>query len=359
MTAAFIFERRPRAAVLMRAPGVVHQRVVYTQVPHAVRSDLLRDEAGRYYQKIGDRVWPVNGFVGQDSHARALSPAAGVIDGELLGDDETPPTTEPEMAPAHRTLWPEPGERRLIVWGRVRDLVAKQIRHPSRLRDGHRLAAILQVYEVTRPIEVAAWRATLPSPDADLLPLTADVAARLELPAAPSRRALAAMTPGSWFAPGDRLVRLQVVSDPTAILDRRPEPAPGPGSQPATADERAAADEPGARVKRTIPERYAGPWAFVRSREDATYECSRPRNAVITRVRSAIRRWVNRADWTRWRTLLGGKTSDEQLWTVRPPAGSLNDSTLRTWATTTLLGAGYDVGVMLAEWEIFWRRKGL
>ncbi|HXW06505.1 MAG TPA: hypothetical protein VD833_14810 [Vicinamibacterales bacterium] len=357
MNAAFIIERRPRTAVLMQVPNVLHPRVVYASAAHAAPGSLLRDEAGRCYRKVGDRVWPVNGFPPPAGAAQSPAPSA-VIDGELLADTEGAPAAESPAAAAHRTLWPEPGERRLIVWGRFRDVLGKQIKYPTRLRDGHRLAVTVQVYEVTRPIEVAAWRATLPTPDADLLPLTSDVAARLELRIAPSRRALAATTPGSWFAPGDRLVRLQIVSDPTAGLEGAPgKNAAGPPTASVPRDERPPADEPVSRVRRTVPERYVGPWAFVRSREDAAYECSRPRNLV--RFTSAIRRCIHRADWKRWRTLLAGKTSDEQLWTVRPPAGSLSDPTLQAWATTTLLGAGYDVGVMLGEWEIFWRRKGL
>jgi len=57
--------------------------------------------------------------------------------------------------------------------------------------------------------------------------------------------------------------------------------------------------------------------------------------------------------------LLGAKDLEEQLWAVRPPHGSVRDPSVREWARQTLDSAGYDSRVMLREWEIFWRRKGV
>jgi hypothetical protein len=60
----------------------------------------------------------------------------------------------------------------------------------------------------------------------------------------------------------------------------------------------------------------------------------------------------------KWQILLCGKGFDEQLWAVRPPDGGLTHRAVRQWAARTLELAGYQPGVMLLEWEIFWRRKG-
>ena len=61
----------------------------------------------------------------------------------------------------------------------------------------------------------------------------------------------------------------------------------------------------------------------------------------------------------KWQSLLAGKSLDEQLWAVRPPRGMIARPDVRDWARQTLERAGYDPRLMLAEWEIFWRRKGM
>jgi len=61
----------------------------------------------------------------------------------------------------------------------------------------------------------------------------------------------------------------------------------------------------------------------------------------------------------KWRVMLGGKSLEHQLWTVTPPRGFAYHPAVRRWAAETLTAAGYDPAHMLAEWEVFWRRKGL
>ena len=60
----------------------------------------------------------------------------------------------------------------------------------------------------------------------------------------------------------------------------------------------------------------------------------------------------------KWRAMLKGKTPDEQLWAVTPPRGFSYHPLVRRWAEATFTEAGYDPAHMLAEWEIFWRRRG-
>ena len=66
---------------------------------------------------------------------------------------------------------------------------------------------------------------------------------------------------------------------------------------------------------------------------------------------------VSRAEILRWQVMLSGKSLDEQLWAVCPPTNGLAHPTVRRWVEGALAHGGYDVGVMLPEWEIYWRRK--
>src|SRR5262245_34058459 len=108
-------------------------------------------------------------------------------------------------------------------------------------------------------------------------------------------------------------------------------------------------------LKTAIPERWIKPWEFQISREEAMYDMQL---APSFRSRLAAL-FGNRKSWRKWQALLTGKSLDEQLWAVRPPRGRLAQPTTREWARKTLGEAGYDAKTMVAEWEIFWRRKGL
>ena len=60
----------------------------------------------------------------------------------------------------------------------------------------------------------------------------------------------------------------------------------------------------------------------------------------------------------RCQAMFEGKSPNEQCWAVTPPRGSSYHSTERRWAEDTLAQMGHDPGQMLAECEVFWRRKG-
>jgi len=115
-------------------------------------------------------------------------------------------------------------------------------------------------------------------------------------------------------------------------------------------------------LKTTIPEQWVKPWEFQISREEALYDMradAAARSAPFAFIRDLTDRFGNRRAWRKWQALLAGKSLDEQLWDVRPPRGLISGAAVRDWARQTLEQAGYDPRVMLAEWEIFWRRKGL
>ena len=116
------------------------------------------------------------------------------------------------------------------------------------------------------------------------------------------------------------------------------------------------------RLKTTIPEQWVKPWEFRISREEALYDmlaAASSRSAPLAFIRGLTDRFGHRQDWRKWQALLAGKSLDEQLWAVRPPRGLISSAAVRDWARQMLEQAGYDPRVMLAEWEIFWRRRGL
>ena len=115
-------------------------------------------------------------------------------------------------------------------------------------------------------------------------------------------------------------------------------------------------------MKTTVHEQWIKPWEFQISREEALYDMladASSRSAPFAFIRDLTDRLGHRQAWRKWQALLAGKSLDEQLWAVRPPRGLISGAAVRDWARQTLEQAGYDPRVMLAEWEIFWRRKGL
>jgi hypothetical protein len=145
---------------------------------------------------------------------------------------------------------------------------------------------------------------------------------------------------------------LDVEADPTEQIDRPP--ADRPVVPPPPPPQSAAA------AKTAIPERFVRPWELRISRDEALYDL----NAEAARagsLRAAVGRVLSpsrRREFRKWRAILAGKSADEQLWTVRPPRGSLRHPEVQAWLRQTLSGAGYDAERMALEWEIFWRRKG-
>lgn len=119
---------------------------------------------------------------------------------------------------------------------------------------------------------------------------------------------------------------------------------------------------PAAGLKTAIPEEWIKNWELQLSRDEALYDMrieAAANNTFIGSVRNLKRRIGNRQAFQKWQSLLCGKSLDEQLWGVRPPSGQFSHPQVREWAQRVLSQAGYDAGVMLPEWEIFWRRKGL
>src|SRR5215813_6333587 len=152
--------------------------------PRPVRGEILRGREGRLYEKIGEQIRPlhklVSGSRGQvfelvppeepipeitvqadsnDPSQEFAKPQHGNFprssrqrkeNGELnhAGPVTQPVAQNPKPVP-YRKLFPDPGQRCVIRLGDFKSLLAPQLAHPERVRDTHRLACYLQVYEVT------------------------------------------------------------------------------------------------------------------------------------------------------------------------------------------------------------------
>lgn len=369
--------------------------------PRLVQGEILRGEEGTLYERLGLRIRPLRRLVSgpngeilevtESGETSRFLPRRGLqIEREEVGSDEaespdievesdvepspTPkgrtPETPRQNAPSFRPLFPEPGQWRVVRLGDFKTVLSPQLAHADRLRDTHRLPCHVQVYEAIAPVRLEALVAAVDGDSAGaprVQPLTRTLALQLGLtPLLPPPRRAAhspAPHPGLLLA-GERAVRLQVAFDPT--LD---EPAPAAQSTPAPAAAdgttapapQAPAQPNGAAVpalKTGIPERFLKPWEFRMSREEAMYELNAS-NSLMGTLAGALRRTFGfRRELRKWQVFLTGKSPEEQLWTVRPPRGGTRHPFIREWAERTLQLAGYDARPMLAEWELFWRRKG-
>jgi hypothetical protein len=347
-----------RAAAAMAAPSAPGPR------PRRLRGELLCDEAGRLYEKIGSYVRPIHQLVaGPRGEVLDLAPpsqarsgnAADVID--VPDADVSAPSTsdndEPSVA-AYRELTPRSAQPRIVRFGEFKTMLGPQLLHPERLRDAHRLSCQVRVFEAARKQRLDAFAAdVLGGASTQLLQLTPALAARLDIGELISARAHHVREPG-WILPGERVVLLAVLHDPTAMAVASPPPA-----GPVGAADRVTPPADAPRPRATIPERFLAPWQFAFSRDEAIYDLdqrsSRPWRSLIERLVTAP---LAGREHRKWQALLAGRGVDDQLWAVRPPRGWLTSGEVRAWARRTLESGGYDASAMLREWEIYWQRKG-
>jgi len=374
------------------------------QIYHrAVRGEILSDEQGRLYEKLGRQIRPIHqlasGPFGEvidlvpsspklkarpqttssashqdlDATTETDKVVRGTREGELsrdtAGESKFAPlqkTTEQVNAVSHRKLFADPGQWRVLWWGEFKEILARQLAHPERLRDTYRLPCYVQVIETERDIsitELASIYQSEKNQDNRLYLLTEEIAAKLDLvlplrpvPVSNARR------PANTLAAHERVFRLLAANDPTidvATLKKTQQPLSTPvdtGTKPKTVEPTTA----DVVEKTTIPSRFVKEWEFRISREEAIYDL----NAKPT-LGSVLRNFLRglsivktRNEITKWQTLLAGRSGDEQLWAVRPPAEMLSAPFVSDWATRALELAGYNSQKMFREWQIFWCRKG-
>jgi hypothetical protein len=371
--AAANLESDPLAELLpqLPAPSVV-LRDLQLQ-PRLVHGEILQAENEELFERIGNRIHRLHqlasgpngevldvagyGLRARPSRAQVLSQLAAGNDEET----QTKPkrTNNLKAIPASeafRILFPEPGQLRVVPFGAFKQMLSSQLVHPERLRDAHRLQCHVQVYELIAPQKFDAVVAAIFGSAASsgrLQALTCDAVMQLQLGPilpAPPRVPPPAQRESGVVLPGERLFCLQLVGDPTA--EDNPEPAAAAAHPPTLHP----------ALKGSIPERFLKPWEFQLSREEALYDLSYA-STFIGGLADALRRWIHwlafRREFRKWQVLLNGKSTDEQLWSVRPPRGGLRHRFVLTWARSAIELGGYDPRNMLTEWQVFWRRKGV
>lgn len=363
-----------------------------------VQGEILCDESGRLYEKVGSRIRPVHqlasGPAGEliemipadRNNVRVLSQTPRVVDAleRSAATEKQALTTATRDSvlkkfvpfhsvkngteiPGHRKLFTDPGQWRVVTWCEFKEILAPQLAHPERLRDTYRLPCYVQVVETNRDVtieELAQEFSTKNGRPTPLYFLTDDLAAKLELTSL--LPPLPATAPGNRRAPNvlsanERVFRLLVANDPTGDVGNFKKPVPTAQATPSTKSaSQTKHDTPPPTRKMAVPNSFVKEWEFKISRDEALYDMNgRSLFSAILRFMRRLRLFKQHSEFRKWQVLLSGKNSDEQLWSVRPPSIMMDDLFVREWAKKTLELAGYDSDKMLGEWEIFWRRKGV
>lgn len=319
----------------------------------AVQGEILSDEAGKLYEKIGRQIRPLHQLVsGPYGEVIDVLPSVNTPSSKTVGETFTPPPDAVEPPPLQREtprrhlyrskktnrieeasglkapvnnsnvsqtsaarssrtenttcrkLLPDPGQWRVVYWGEFKELLASQLAHPERLRDSYRMPCYVQVFETLIPQRIETFRATIARQEkisSPLFPLTDETAARLELTnlLTPPRRTQPAPTQPAreheLLSPHARFFCLLVVNDPTVdvavVRGAKSTPA---GKTAATAQENGAVkkenEKSASELKKEIPERFMQTWNFVLSREEALYDLNQ-QNSLGQRLSRLYLRW--------------------------------------------------------------------
>jgi hypothetical protein len=382
--------RQPRADRLIGPlPSLASRHALLQQssgapevIPRPVRGEILRDECGRFYERVGKRIRPIaelaasadgqplvlEARVIREPEAEADGDGVDAADGQMgataraapprarsRGDDYPGDRSRPrtELLPPVQMLFASPGLWRVVPFGEFRPMLAPQLAHPERLRESHQLPCYLQVHEACADMPAQQFVQAVPAatPNPELLqPWSESWAVRLQvsLPAARIPRRDGPEIPGVIRA-GSRYFRLQVASDPTvdaAVADRPAVDVP--------------AQAPMSEGKTTPSSTTAASSQFRVSRDEAVYDLqlAAAREGALRRLSLKLMPPVKRADLRKWHALLAGKSPEQQLWQVNPPRNGLRDPRVRKWIGEAIRLAG-DPRATLDEWEIYWRRRGL
>ena len=356
--------------------------------------EAMADEAGNFYEVHGQHVRPLGELVSDErgrifevqpvpevqpaatepprassSEPEQIRLSATTHNGHHVETPSRPARTQviqTEPSPAYRTIVADPGLYLKLPWARVKSELAPHLKHPDKLRDDDLLDCYAQIYEAQRTLpaaELAALTLGNAAFASQLQPLTQAKAQMLGAPQLfkPTREPFETRATSRQIYAGQRVYRLWPVFDPTIERDNT-------SSRPSVAS---AGKAPGLRNQ--IPQQYLNPLQFKCSREEVLYDMQGmlgtlpPQGHALTRwiciyplrfLKAVLSMLASNRRIKKWRVMLGGKSLEHQLWTVTPPLGFEYHPTVRRWAAETLTEAGYDPVHMLAEWEVFWRRKG-
>src|SRR5262245_886302 len=357
--------------------------------------EMVIDEAGNFYEINGRQLRPLaelvsdeRGIVFEIQPASEIKVAEGAkekANGNSIGQAQATPATtngasrsveaQPQSAraqavqaaasPGYRKIIADPGLYLKIPWARIKNELATQLKHPEKLRDDDVIECYAQIYEADRTLP-ASMLAALELGDASLAsqfhPLTQNKAQALGAPQLfkTTREPFETRAANRHIYAGQRVYRLWPVFDPTV---ERAKPSP-PIAKP---------EESATRPRHQIPSQYLNPLQFKYSREEVLYDMKSALGTLPPEA-GALARWffihplrllkilvtlvTSVRRMKKWRAMLERKNLDEQLWTVTPPRSFPYHPDVRGWDEKGLARAGYDSSQMLAEWEIFWRRRG-
>src|SRR5215217_1284082 len=191
------------------------------------------------------------------------------------GPNPVPQFRPTEPAVSHRKLFADPGQWRVVWWGEFKEILARQLAHPERLRDTYRLPCYVQVIETERTVAVEELAAIYKSDKCEtpLYVLTDEIAAKLGL-VLPLRTAPphdAPRTPNTLL-PHERVFRLVAANDPTIDVVASVKNKLPPQTPKAEAPDIKPAPPVRTALKEAIPESFIKEWEFKISREEASYD---------------------------------------------------------------------------------------
>ncbi|MCI0393238.1 MAG: hypothetical protein MOB07_31300 [Acidobacteria bacterium] len=351
--------------------------------------EVMADEAGNFYEVAGQQLRPLGELV-SDERGRIFEVQPASDTQPAAAAKEVPSGCEPGARASttddhHRAAAPSPpartqavqaadslGYRKIIAdpglylkipWVYIKSELAPQLKHPEKLHDDDLIECNAQIYEAQRTMPVAHIAAAELGDgalQAQLHPLTRDKAQMLGTPQLfkPTHEPFETRAMSRQIYTGQRVYRIWLVFDPT--VEREVEHCVTP-------------IEAKAAPRNQIPQQYLNPLRFKYSREEALYDMKGvlgtlpPESGTLARwffiyplrlLKTLVTLISSRRRMKKWRAMLKGKSTDEQLWAVTPPRGFSYHPTVRRWAEETLTRAGYDSERMFLELEIFWRRKG-
>jgi hypothetical protein len=303
-------------------------------------------------------------YVGLHSDMNRAETLARQFDEHSPLTPENASTSQPEnhstnaassaLSATARRLMPEPGVWKVVRYADFVDLLSPQLQNPGRLQPGHQLACYVQVYELTAPCGLTSLEdktSTELGKIGKLKLLSYDLCRQFSfnLPRQPLALTDNRGAHSTGLLPaGARFITLRLAIDPTAEKSQKFDAAT-PGQRETTS-----------QLKFAIPTEAPQPWEICLSREEAIYDMMAANNSSW--LRKFLKRLLGRAssgEIKKWQALLVGKPLEQQLWRVRPPKDAFHGTYVKCWLTQTLQLDGYDVARMTAEWEIFWRQRGL
>ncbi len=188
----------------------ISNHIGYPLQQRAVRGEILSDERGRLFEKLGRQIRPLqqlaSGPFGEvielvpaeqsNPHAPASTPqlvesSAGQQQNEIPGKAAAPSkfvplqeTTKQASTVSHRKLFADPGQWRVLSWGEFKEILSPLLDHPERLRDTYRLPCYVQVLETERAVSISELAGVYKSEGGRpprLYFLTDEIAAKLDL----------------------------------------------------------------------------------------------------------------------------------------------------------------------------------